>query len=211
MYKVNDIFSSLQGEGHHTGRAATFVRFAGCNLRCPFCDTDFTHYREMSAEEIVESVKQYTTRFVVLTGGEPSLQIDDTLITALHEAGFYIAVETNGTRLLPESIDWVTVSPKQPLTTTSLPQIESGRVNEIKVVFDGTASDILLSIEHLEKEAEYTRDSFHNLPSPLLFLQPCDVGDAQRNAEITRQCIEYIMQHPCWQLSLQTHKLANFK
>ena len=211
MYKVNDIFSSLQGEGHHTGRAATFVRFAGCNLKCPFCDTDFTHYREMSAEEIVESVKQYTTRFVVLTGGEPSLQVDDTLVAALHEAGFYIAVETNGTRLLPESIDWVTVSPKQPLTTTSMPQIESGRVNEIKVVFDGTASDILLSIEHLEKEAEYTRDSFHNLPSPLLFLQPCDVGDAQRNAEITRQCIEYIMQHPCWQLSLQTHKLANFK
>lgn len=211
MYKVNDIFSSLQGEGHHTGRAATFVRFAGCNLRCPFCDTDFTHYREMSAEEIVESVKQYTTRFVVLTGGEPSLQVDDTLVAALHEAGFCIAVETNGTRLLPESIDWVTVSPKQPLTTTSLPQIESGRVNEIKVVFDGTASDILLSIEHLEKEAEYTRDSFHNLPSPLLFLQPCDVGDAQHNAEITRQCIEYIMQHPCWQLSLQTHKLANFK
>ncbi len=211
MYKVNDIFSSLQGEGHHTGRAATFVRFAGCNLRCPFCDTDFTHYREMSAEEIVKSVKQYTTRFVVLTGGEPSLQVDDTLVAALHEAGFYIAVETNGTRLLPESIDWVTVSPKQPLTTTPLPQIESGRVNEIKVVFDGTASDILLSIEHLEKEAEYTRDTFHNLPSPLLFLQPCDVGDAQHNAEITRQCIEYIMQHPCWQLSLQTHKLANFK
>ena len=211
MYKVNDIFSSLQGEGHHTGHAATFVRFAGCNLRCSFCDTDFTHYREMSAEEIVESVKQYTTRFVVLTGGEPSLQVDETLVAALHEAGFYIAVETNGTRLLPESIDWVTVSPKQPLTTTSLPQIESGRVNEIKVVFDGTASDILLSVEHLEKEAEYTRDSFHNLPSPLLFLQPCDVGDAQHNAEITRQCIEYIMQHPCWQLSLQTHKLANFK
>lgn len=211
MYKVNDIFSSLQGEGHHTGRAATFVRFAGCNLRCPFCDTDFTHYREMSAEEIVKNVKQYTTRFVVLTGGEPSLQVDDTLVAALHEAGFYIAVETNGTRLLPEGIDWVTVSPKQPLTTTSLPQIESGRVNEIKVVFNGTASDILLSVEHLEKEAEYTRDSFHNLPSPLLFLQPCDVGDAQHNAEITRQCIEYIMQHPCWQLSLQTHKLANFK
>lgn len=211
MYKVNDIFSSLQGEGHHTGHAATFVRFAGCNLRCSFCDTDFTHYREMSAEEIVESVKQYTTSFVVLTGGEPSLQVDETLVAALHEAGFYIAVETNGTRLLPESIDWVTVSPKQPLTTTSLPQIESGRVNEIKVVFDGTASDILLSVEHLEKEAEYTRDSFHNLPSPLLFLQPCDVGDAQHNAEITRQCIEYIMQHPCWQLSLQTHKLANFK
>ena len=222
MYKVNDIFSSLQGEGHHTGHAATFVRFAGCNLRCSFCDTDFTHYREMSAEEIVESVKQYTTRFVVLTGGEPSLQVDETLVAALHEAGFYIAVETNGTRLLPEGIDWVTVSPKQPLTTTPLPQIESGRVNEIKVVFDGKASDILSSVEHLEKKAEFTLDSSSNLLSPikrwsqkgafpLLFLQPCDVGDAQRNAEITRQCIEYIMQHPCWQLSLQTHKLANFK
>ena len=203
-FRVNDIFSSLQGEGHNTGRAATFVRFAGCNLRCPFCDTDFSEYREMSAEDIVETIKVFPTRFVVLTGGEPSLQVDDALVSALHDAGFTIAVETNGTRLLPESIDWVTVSPKQPLDKAPMPQIDSGRVDEIKVVFDGK-----------ESPEEYIPSpptgGSQRGASPLLFLQPCDVGDAQQNAEITRKCIEYIMQHPWWRLSLQTHKLANFK
>lgn len=225
MYRINEIFSSLQGEGHNTGRAATFVRFAGCNLRCPFCDTDFSEYREMSAEDIVDAVITYPTRFVVLTGGEPALQMDDALVSALHEAGFTIAVETNGTRLLPKGIDWVTVSPKQPLSTTPLPQLEKGRVNEIKVVFDGTANPeefIKFRDESLEMGAEKTQDPFHDIPSPptgesqreaapLLFLQPCDVGNPQQNAEITRQCIEYIIEHPWWRLSLQTHKMGNFK
>ena len=202
-FRVNDIFSSLQGEGHNTGRAATFVRFAGCNLRCPFCDTDFSEYREMSAEDIVETIKVFPTRFVVLTGGEPSLQADDTLISALHDAGFTIAVETNGTRLLPEGIDWVTVSPKQPLDKAPLPQIDSGRVDEIKVVFDGNVSP--------EEYIPSPPAGGSQRGTPLLFLQPCDVGDTQQNAEITRKCIEYIMQHPWWRLSLQTHKIANFK
>ena len=208
MYKVNDIFTSLQGEGHNTGRAATFVRFAGCNLRCPFCDTDFSDYSEMSAEDIVTRVLQYPTRLVVLTGGEPSLQVDDTLVAALHKAGFCIAVETNGTRLLPEGIDWVTVSPKQPVTST-LPQIESGRVDEIKVVFDGTDLSIVHSVEALPLYTPNTPPLGEVVRGFLL--QPCDTGDPQRNAEITRKCIEYIIEHPFWQLSLQTHKLANFK
>ena len=203
-FRVNDIFSSLQGEGHNTGRAATFVRFAGCNLRCPFCDTNFSEYREMSAEDIVETIKVFPTRFVVLTGGEPSLQVDDALVRALHDAGFTIAVETHGTRLLPEGIDWVTVSPKQPLDKAPSPQIDSGRVDEIKVVFDGNVSPE----EYIPSPP--TGGSQRGA-SPLLFLQPCDVGDAQQNAEITRKCIEYIMQHPWWRLSLQTHKMANFK
>ena len=202
-FRVNDIFSSLQGEGHNTGRAATFVRFAGCNLRCPFCDTDFSEYREMSAEDIVDAIRMFPTRFVVLTGGEPSLQADDTLVSALHDAGFTIAVETNGTRLLPEGIDWVTVSPKQPLDKAPLPQIDSGRVDEIKVVFDGKESP--------EEYIPSPPTGGSQRGAPLLFLQPCDVGDAQQNAEITRKCIEYIMQHPWWRLSLQTHKIANFK
>ena len=203
MYRVNDIFSSLQGEGQNTGRAATFVRFAGCNLKCPFCDTDFSEYHEMSAEDIVETIKMFPTHFVVLTGGEPSLQVDDALVNALHDAEFCIAVETNGTRLLPEGIDWVTVSPKQQLDKASLPQIDSGRVDEIKVIFNGKESPekyIPLSF------SEVSKDDF-----PLLFLQPCDVGDSQQNAEITRKCIEYIIEHPWWRLSLQTHKIANFK
>lgn len=195
MYKVNDIFTSLQGEGYNTGRAATFVRFAGCNLRCPFCDTDFSDYREMTAAEIVGETEKYATRFVVLTGGEPSLQVDDALVEALHESGFTIAVETNGTRLLPEGIDWVTVSPKQPYGTMPMPQLEHGRTDEIKVVFDGNCDP----------------EAFLPQRSALLFLQPCDVGDNESNAEITQKCVEYIMHHPRWRLSLQTHKLANFK
>ena len=108
-YRVNDIFSSLQGEGHNTGRAATFVRFAGCNLLCAFCYTEFSDYREMTAGEIVGTIMKFPTRFVVLTGGEPSLQADRTLVDALHGAGFTIAAETNGTRRMPDGIDWTTV------------------------------------------------------------------------------------------------------
>ena len=195
------------------------MRFAGCNLRCPFCDTDFSEYREMSAEDIVETIKVFPTRFVVLTGGEPSLQVDDALVSALHDAGFTIAVETNGTRLLPEGIDWVTVSPKQPLDKAPLPQIDSGRVDEIKVVFDGNDNPVLLSVERrvlsensdlLSVERRALSENSDTGLTPL-FLQPCDVGDTQQNAEITRKCIEYIMQHPWWRLSLQTHKMANFK
>ena len=105
MYRINDISSSLQGEGHNAGCAATFVRFAGCNLRGSFCDTDFSEYREMSADEIVKSISVYPTRFVVLTGGEPSLQVDDTLVDALHDAGFTIARETNGSKRPDKGID----------------------------------------------------------------------------------------------------------
>ncbi len=203
-YRVNDIFSSLQGEGHNTGRAATFVRFAGCNLRCAFCDTEFSDYREMTAGEIVDTIMKFPTRFVVLTGGEPSLQADRTLVDALHGAGFTIAAETNGTRRMPDGIDWTTVSPKKPLRGEGGGKGMAGyedalrRADEIKVVFDGK------------------RDPGDFLPptpgdSTLLYLQPCDTGDTVRNKEILGKCIAYIKAHPEWRLSLQTHKLANFK
>ena len=134
-YRINEIFYSLQGEGCHTGRAAVFVRFSGCNLKCPFCDTDFKAYREMTVDDIIAAVSEWRAcgfvvlemtvddiiaavsewracGFVVLTGGEPSLQVDESLIEALHHEGFYIAIETNGTCPLPSAIDWVTLSPK---------------------------------------------------------------------------------------------------
>ena len=112
MYKVNEIFYTLQGEGAHSGIPAVFIRFSGCNLRCPWCDTDFTDFSEMTAEQIVaEAIDLYDIpnerrKMVVLTGGEPSLQVDKPLINALHAAGFYICIETNGTRPLPEGIDY---------------------------------------------------------------------------------------------------------
>ena len=206
-FRVNEIFYSLQGEGHNTGRAAVFVRFAGCNLRCPFCDTDFSDYREMSADDIIRDISAFPARFVVLTGGEPSLQVTAQFVDQLHEAGFEVAIETNGTRPVPENIDWVTVSPKE--KTHPRPPYEGGsnvslgdwqrQPDEIKVIFDGkTDPDVFLPPRH-------------NNDSPFLYLQPCDVGDPLKNNAIVEACVEYIKLHPQWRLSLQTHKLVGFK
>lgn len=194
-FRVNEIFYSLQGEGHNTGRAAVFVRFAGCNLRCPFCDTDFSDYREMTADEIICEISSFPARFVVLTGGEPSLQVTAQFIDQLHEAGFEVAIETNGTRPVPENIDWVTVSPKSPMKE----EIIGRQPDEIKVIFDGKTDpeDFLPSLQGGIRGG--------------LFLQPCDVGDSLKNKAIVEACVEYIKLHPQWRLSLQTHKLIGFK
>ena len=117
MKRINDIFYSIQGEGHNTGRAAVFIRFAGCNLRCGFCDTEFDTYREMTDEEIIAEVSRYKVSrcensLVVLTGGEPTLQADEAFVDLLHQHGFEVAMESNGTRPAPQNLDWLTVSPK---------------------------------------------------------------------------------------------------
>ena len=189
VFRINDIFYSLQGEGHNTGRAAAFVRFAGCNLRCEFCDTEFDTYREMTGEEIVEAIKTLlpiTPPLVILTGGEPTLQVDEAFVDLLHQHGFEVAMESNGTRPAPQNLDWLTVSPKQ--------QPVVRRCDELKVVFE-SADDV----NDYGVEARY------------LYLQPCDTGDAERNAIIINRCIDYIKAHPQWRLSLQTHKLVGFK
>lgn len=199
MYRVNDIFYSLQGEGHNTGRAAVFIRFAGCNLRCSFCDTEFDTYREMTAEEIVASINTYPARFVVLTGGEPTLQVDEAFVDLLHQHGFEVAMESNGTRPAPKNLDWLTVSPK---ISGEKWKVESGwrLPDEVKVVFD----------ENTVPETYLPSPSTLSL-SPILYLQPCDTGNAERNAIIINRCIDYIKEHPQWRLSLQTHKLIGFK
>ena len=136
-YRVNEIFYSLQGEGRHTGRAAVFIRFSGCNLHCPFCDTDFHHFTEMSLNELMSAIRQWNKcGFAVLTGGEPSLQVDDALIDALHDEGYYVAMETNGTHVVPTTIDWVTVSPKNCFVDYG-PAIVVQKIDEVKMVFDG--------------------------------------------------------------------------
>jgi organic radical activating enzyme len=192
MYRVNEIFYSLQGEGRHTGRAAVFVRFSGCNLRCPFCDTDFSSYREMTAREIVDAVSQWRScGFLVLTGGEPSLQVDARLVRALKSEGFFLAMETNGTQPVAEGIDWVTLSPKSSFVDHA-PALQVEKVDEVKVVFDG--------IHAPRRYDEY---------GCLHYLQPCDTGDAVKNLTVTAQCVEYIKEHPGWLLSLQTHKLIH--
>lgn len=181
MRKINEIFYSLQGEGFHTGTAAVFVRFSGCNLACPFCDTRHETGRWMEDEAIIREVQRFPARMVILTGGEPSLWIDRALVDRLHEAGKYICIETNGTRLLPEGIDWVTCSPKEgaPVVLTQM--------DEVKVVFTG---------QPLEAYAA--------LPAAYHFLQPCSC----RN---TSEVVSYILAHPQWRLSLQTHKLIDIR
>ena len=198
MYRVNDIFYSIQGEGYNTGRAAVFVRFAGCNLRCGFCDTEFDTFREMTDDEIVAEIAQYPARFVVLTGGEPTLQVDEAFIDLLHQHGFEVAMESNGTRPAPTNLDWLTVSPK--VGEMYLVKSEGRIPDELKVIFD----------ENTDPET-YLPLPFTIHHSPHFYLQPCDMGDDERNALIIQRCIDYIKEHPQWRLSLQTHKLANFK
>ena len=130
-YRVNEIFHSLQGEGFYTGTPAVFLRFSGCNRRCAFCDTDFASFREMTAAEITAAVAAYPSRHIVVTGGEPLLQLDDTLVRSLKGAGFYIQIETNGSLPVPTGVDWVTCSPKDAPWAID-------RIDELKIVYDSS-------------------------------------------------------------------------
>lgn len=176
MRKINEIFYSLQGEGFHTGTPAVFVRFSGCNLRCPFCDTQHEQGTQMTDEDILQQILQYPARTVILTGGEPSLWIDDAFIQLLHSAGLYVCIETNGTRALPQGIDWVTCSPKDG------GEVVLEHMDELKVVYQG------------QDLSQYDR-----FQAGHYFLQPCSCSN-------TAQVVQCILQNPKWRLSLQTHK-----
>lgn len=179
-YRIHEIFYSLQGEGFFTGCPSVFIRFSGCNLHCSFCDTDFASYTEMTAQEIRTAVQALTLDarvHIVLTGGEPTLQLDESLLDTLHETGKMICLETNGTKIPPLGIDWLTCSPKQD-ATISIPYCD-----ELKVVFT-------------QQDVELWR---MELPATHLYLQPCSCAN-------TEEVVSYIKQHPWWHLSLQTHK-----
>ena len=197
MYRVNEIFYSLQGEGYWTGTPMVFLRFSGCNLKCPFCDTDHGSYMEMSAGEIVAEMLQAggDCRTACVTVGEPSLQLAKALVEALHGAGFEVHVETNGTRPLPAGVDWVTLSPKSDVKGLKGDgTVVLERADEVKVVFEGDSVD---------KWAAFPAD-WH-------FLQPCDTGDETKNQAVLAATIDHIQRHPLWRLSLQTHKLLKIR
>ncbi len=189
--RVNEIFYSLQGEGRWTGTPAVFLRLSGCNLQCSFCDTQHQRFTEMTEEQIVDEACRYPARTMVVTGGEPTLQLNERLCQLLHKQGFRIHLETNGTLPLKAGaeVDWVTCSPK---TTEEPLQIE--RIDELKALFWGQDVSPLLKI-----------------PAGEYRLQPLDTGDEERNKEITNQTVEYILNNPTWKLSLQTHKILNVR
>lgn len=191
---VNEIFYSLQGEGFFSGTPSLFIRFSGCNLKCPFCDTQHLHGTEMSEEEIVEKACTCKAQHVVITGGEPSLQLTTTLVDKLHNIGKFVAVETNGTHPLPDNVDWITLSPKDAFVQTPKAQIALTHCNELKVVYTG------------KPLADYSK-----VKADHYFLQPCDVSNAEKNKEILEGTIAYCLAHPQWHLSLQMHKLIGVR
>jgi len=207
-YSVKEIYYTLQGEGARTGRPAVFLRFAGCNLWtgreedradaiCKFCDTDFfgtdgpgggkfTTAADLAAavaEAWPRATSTVSSPFVVCTGGEPLLQLDETLIEALHERGFEVAIETNGTIAAPPGIDWICVSPKAGA------ELRQRSGHELKLVYpqEGAAPE-----------------QFEGLAFQNFSLQPMDGPDLERHTELA---IQYCLVHPEWRLSLQTHKL----
>ncbi|MDE6272324.1 MAG: 7-carboxy-7-deazaguanine synthase QueE [Muribaculaceae bacterium] len=194
-YPINEIFYSLQGEGTHAGRPAIFVRFSGCNLKCPFCDTDHSSACLMSTEEIIAEVSRYHAPLVVLTGGEPSLYVNDELLEALHEAGKYIAIETNGTNSLPEGIDWVTFSPKMGMSDGG-DELRLQRADEIKVVNVGQDLGQYFDLSQCDEETG-------------MFLQPCFVEADEERERILRDTIAKVKADPRWTLSVQLHRLIN--
>ena len=196
MYKVNEIFHSLQGEGYNTGTASVFIRLSGCNLHCAFCDTRHEEGTMMSLPEIVEQVMRYPKApLIVLTGGEPSLWIDEDFVTGLKQmTGKRIAIETNGTRPLPHGIDWVTLSPKTGIGVSGDLPVVLTHCDELKVVYLG--QDL---------------SQYDNITADHRYLQPCWVSnesDRKRNMLAT---VQAVLDHPDWRLSLQTHRILNIR
>lgn len=212
MYTVKEIFYTLQGEGFHTGRPAVFCRFSGCNLWtgreadradavCNFCDTDFFGVgpdggKFAKAADLAARVAELwplddagSKRYVVCTGGEPLLQLDEALANAFHAERFEIAVETNGTQLAPKGLDWICVSPKADAPL----RLVNG--DELKLVYP-----------QVEREAQ--PEYFEHLDFRYFSLQPMDGPELTEN---TRRAVEYCLSHPKWRLSLQTHKLLGLR
>lgn len=188
-YRINEIFYSLQGEGTYTGVAMIFVRFSGCNLRCPFCDTRHETYEEMTAAQIREAISQYPCQRVCLTGGEPTMQVTDELIREAF-ADYKVHMETNGTHSIPSLVDWATVSPKKGKVVVE-------KCQELKLLF-GEGMDNPEEWMHIACEQRC--------------LQPVDIaGDPEATRRNTQAAIEYIQQHPQWRLSLQTHKMTGIR
>ena len=197
MRKINEIFYSLQGEGHHEGYPSVFVRFSGCNLNCAFCDTKHQDGIYMDDDSIIRAINLYKADWVVLTGGEPSMFIDDEFIHLLKRAtGKKIAIETNGTYPVPEAIDWVTVSPKSGFEGAGDVPLRVKHASEIKVVDLGQ-----------DLEQYFNLDC--RTPETIMYLQPCYVEDKELFRKNIMNTVNRVLSNPKWTLSVQLHRFLN--
>lgn len=181
-YKINEIFYSIQGEGYYTGTPAVFVRFSGCNLSCDFCDTPHESFTEYTKEQLIKEIGSFNCHFIIFTGGEPMLQLNKELLHPLKDAGFYLAIETNGTIEIPRSFDfdWITVSPK-----FGWIQKEG---SELKVVYKGQ------DLTHYH----------HSSVFDYYYLQPCSMKNI-------KEVIAKVKENPKWNLSIQIQKLLKIR
>ena len=194
MRKINEIFYSLQGEGHHAGYPSVFIRFSGCNLECPFCDTKHEEGVYMSDDDIFHAVNLYTASWIILTGGEPALHIDSAFIKMLKKAtGKKIAIETNGTVDVPEEIDWITVSPKNGICGEGKGEVKISRADEIKVVDVGQPLEQYFSMPCRHQ-------------TTLMYLQPCYVENKKERESNRLRTLRRVLSDPRWTLSVQLHR-----
>ena len=198
--KINEIFYSLQGEGFHSGVPSVFVRFSGCNLKCPFCDTSHEAGTMMTDEEIIAEINEYPAQWIVLTGGEPALHISRGFVMKLKKAtGKKVSIETNGTVKLPAGIDWITVSPKKGICGDDLlGKVIIEKADEIKVV-------------DLDQDLEPYFSLPCRRPSTRMYLQPCYVPDAAQREINMHRTVRRVLSDPRWTLSTQIHRFLNIR
>lgn len=184
--KVNDIFYSLQGEGARAGSANIFIRLSGCNLKCYFCDTDFSTFNEMSLYDIYSKISNYKCHNIIWTGGEPALQLNYQIVEYFKNKGYYQAIETNGMFPLPPNLDWITVSPKSN-------KILPSKVDEIKVIIKH--GDILPDFSYLKCRK---------------FISPLN-SQSSIDYDNLKYCIQLVLDNPEWEFTTQYHKLLGIK
>lgn len=198
--KVKEIFYSIQGEGGRQGEASIFIRLANCNLNCWFCDTDWTKGIEMSLEQIQNEIKDFNCKWIVWTGGEPTLQLNDSILSYFADLGYKQAIETNGTNKVPSLIDYITCSPKNEVSLKDLHNNFPEGVNEFRYPI---SDDVKIpSIKSLPYADNY-------------FVSPIFTGEVKKRFELNEQninkCIDFVLKNTDWKLSLQIHKILNIR
>lgn len=196
-YRIVEIFETLQGEGFNTGMPSIFIRFGKCNLACPWCDTNYNQFEMMSLTAILAKVAQFSARNIIITGGEPTIQPHiGSLLDALKQKGYFLAIETNGLKPVPPQIDYIATSPKR-LYQKNYQKHHISTANEVRIVVDG---DVLDFCEQIEKSIQAER----------YYLSPCEQnGEMNMLATITQLgLLNQRPNKPRWQLSIQTHKIA---